>query len=209
MKRIFVVLALFTPWASPTAYAQRGQHAATHTASPGAGVPLNLVAAEVVKTLNTFNGEADSRALPKLSRVVLDFNTTGGQGGGFSFNLLFFNLGANRENTVTNEVTFTYAVPPAPASTGGLNPRTEAPSHDFSQTLLATLQAAAQQVKGTQHIGTAQFSDLTVTLSYGVVWSGTAGGGGAISLVTLDGSVQRRRSDVQTLTLTFANIPGS
>lgn len=201
-RLVFAAASLLLPLAACALH--RAQPAPVDTRSaPSTEVPLNLVAAQVVRTLDAFNAEAASHALPKLSRVAFDFNTTGAQGAGFSFNLLLFHIGANRDTSNTNEVTFTYAVPSAAPPTAGFNPRAQSTTHDFSQTLLSTLEAAATQVKQTQSIGAAQFSNLTVTLSYGVVWTTSAGGAGAISLVTLDGSVDRRRSDVQTLTLTF------
>ncbi len=199
MKKLCRALAVLLS-AMGSALAQTCQIPADRKA---AEVPLCLVAEQVTRTLDTFNATADSKSLPKLSKVTFDFNATASQGAGFSFNILIFRIGANRAADTTNEVTFTYAVPPAPAATGSLNPRTQPNVHDFSQTLLATLQSAAAQVKGTQSIGAARFTDLTVTLSYGVVWDTSAGGGGTVSLVTLDGSVDRKRSDVQTLTLTF------
>ena len=165
-------------------------------------VPLNLVAAQVVKTLDTFNAQAGSQALPKLSRVTFDFNVTGTQGSGFSLDILLFKLGVSREASTGNELTFTYSVPASPASTG-LMPHAQPATHDFSQSLLSLLQSAAAQVKQTQSVGSARFTDLTITLSYGAVWDASAGGGGTLSLVTLDGTVDRKRSDVQTLTLYF------
>ena len=171
--------------------------------SPAPEVPLSLVAAQVVKTLDTFNASADSQALPKLSKVVFDFNATGSKNVGISFNILIFRAGVNREADTSNEVTFTYTVPTPPSEAGALGPKSQAASHDFSEALLATLQAAAAQAKQTQSIAGAKFTDLTITLSYGVVWDTSGGGDGTINLITLDGSVDRKRSDVQTLTLTF------
>lgn len=169
--------------------------------SSPAEVPLCLVAQQVVKTLNAFNLEANSRALPKLSRVSFDFNTTVSKSAGASFNILIFKFGASREGDTGNEVTFTYAVPPPAAAQA----RTAPQAHDFSQALLATLDAAAAQVKQTESIGPAQFSNLTVTLTYGAVWDVSGGGSGTLGLVTLDGSVDRKRADVQTLTLIFGS----
>ena len=168
---------------------------------PAEVVPLNDVAAQVVKTLDTFNAGADSQSLPKLSKVTFDFNATGTTVGGFSFNVLLFRAGASREVDTTNEVTFTYTVPSPAGQAVGAHTATAA--HDFSAALLSTLQAAAAQIKATQNIGPAKFTDLTVTLAYGVIRDTSVGGSGTLSLVTLDGSLDRKRSDVQTLTLTF------
>ena len=196
-----IVLAFGVFLLTGSAAAQQLKAQSREQAAP-AQVALSLVAAQVVKTLDTFNAQADSKALPKLSRVAFDFNITGTQGVGFSFNILILKLGANRETSTTNEVTFTYSVPASPPA-GALVPHTQPATHDFSQSLLEVLQAAAAQVKQTQTVGTARFSNLTVTLSYGAVWDASAGGEGTLGLVTLDGSVDRKRSDVQMLTLYF------
>ena len=184
-----------------SAFAQHAKGQPHGQAAP-TRVPLSLVATQVVKTLDTFNAQAGSEALPKLSRVTFDFNVMGTQDVGFSFNILIFKVGADRQTSTTNEVTFTYSVPATP--TGAiLSPHTQPATHDFSQSLLQLLMAAAAQVKQTQSVGPARFTDLTLTLSYGAVWDTSAGGGGTLDLITLDGSVDRKRSDVQTLTLYF------
>ena len=164
-------------------------------------MPLCLVAQQVVKTLNVFNADASSKALPKLSSVTFDFQTSTTKSAGFSFQILVFDVGASHERDNTNEVSFTYTVPPPPAS----QPRTVLQTHDFSEVLLATLEAAAEEIKQTQSVGQANFSRLSVTLGYGVIWDTSGGGSGSIGLVTLEGSIDRKRSDVQTLTLTFGS----
>ena len=58
-------------------------------------------------------------------------------------------------------------------------------------------------MRQTEAVGQAKFTSLTVTLAYGVVWDTTGGGSGTVRLVTLDGTIDRKRADVQTLTLTF------
>lgn len=185
-----------------TAFAQHAKPRAHDQVAP-TQVPLSMVAAQVVKTLDTFNAQAGSHNLPKLSRVTFDFNVTEAQAVGFSFNILIFKLGANRETSTTNEVAFTYSVPASPAGTG-LTPHTQPAAHDFSQSLLDLLTAAAAQVKQTQSVGPARFSNLTLTLGYGAVWDTSGGAAGSLSLVTLDGTVDRKRSDVQTLILYFS-----
>ena len=183
----------------PLGLGQTCQPPIVHKGSPPAEVPLCLVAEQVVKTLNAFNADAGSKALPKLSKVTFDFHASAAKGTGFSFGVLLFNVGANREADTINDVAFTYAVPQPPAA----QPRTSATEHDFSGTLLATLQAAAGQVRQTQSIGDAKFANLSVSLGYGAVWDFSGGGAGTLGLVTLGGSIDRKRADVQTLTLSF------
>lgn len=193
------VIAVFLTAGTAWAQHEKGQPRKETTPTQ---VSLSLVAQQVVKTLDAFNAQAGNQALPKLSRVTFDFNVTGTQDVGFSFNVLLFKLGTNHEISTTNEVTFTYSVPASPVG-AGLTPHAQPATHDFSQSLLQILQAAAVQVKETQSVGAARFTNLTVTLSYGAVWDASAGGGGTLNLVALDGSVDRKRSDVQTLTLYF------
>lgn len=191
----FLGLPLLRAQTCPTPVQQKG--------SKPTEVPLCVVAQQVIKTLNTFNATADSKSLPKLSQVTFDFHTSTSKTEGLSFQILVFSLGANHENDSSNDVSFTYTVPHASASAA--QPRTSLQPQDFSQVLLTTLQSAATQVRETQSIGDAKFSNLVVMLGYGVVWDVSGGGNGTISLVTLNGSMDRKRADVQTLTLTFGS----
>ena len=201
--RSYGLAALIGLWASlpGPALAQAGscQPPAVRKGTQPTEVPLCLVADQVVKTLNAFNSNPNSKALPRLSKVTFDFHTSTAQGEGLSFQILVFSLGANRERDSSNDVSFTYTVPPPPAT----QPKKTSQTLDLSQTLLATLQAAAAEVKQTESVGPARFSNLSVTLAYGVVWTVSGGGSGTVGLVTLTGSVDRKRADVQTLTLSF------
>jgi hypothetical protein len=167
-------------------------------------VPLCLVAQQITRTLDTYNADAASHSLPPLSRVTFDFKTTVATTGGFSFKIFIFSAGASHEKDITNDVSFTYTVP-----TTVIKRHTATATHDFSETLLATLRAAAAQVKQTPSVGTGKFSSLTITLAYGVTWDVNGGAGAPISLVTLGGSLDRKRSDTQELTLVFAAPPKS
>jgi hypothetical protein len=171
------------------------------TSKSGPSVPLCLVAQQITHTLDVYNNDAASKSLPPLSKVVFDFKTTGATTGGFSFNILIFSFGATHEKDTTNDVSFTYTVPPPSRAL-------VAPT-DFSDTLLATLRAAATQIKQTPSVASANFSGLTITLAYGVSWDVKAGATAPISLVTLGGSVDRKRADTQTLTLVFQDPPKS
>ena len=185
-------------WTGIVGWAQ-GQTCQPPTDKKATEVPLCLVAQQVTRTLDAFNLNAAGHSLPQLSSVAFDFRTSASTTAGFSFNILVFSFGKSREADTSNEVTFTYAVPPPPAAQS----RATSQTHDFSAALLETLQAAAAQVRQTEAVGQAKFTSLTVTLAYGVVWDTTGGGSGTVRLVTLDGTIDRKRADVQTLTLTF------
>jgi hypothetical protein len=189
---ILLALVLASPIAS---LAQDSCPIPTDKTAPD--VPLCLVAQQITRTLDAYNADAASKSLPPLHQVIFNFKTTIATTGGFSFNIFIFSLGASHENDTTNDVSFTYTVPSTPT-------KSFAPTHDFSTTLLATLRAAAAQVKQTPTVGRGKFSSLSVTLAYGVAWSGSAGATAPISLVTLGGSLNRKRADTQTLTLVFA-----
>ena len=189
---ILFALTLALPAAS---LAQAACPIPTDKSSPD--VPLCLVAQQITRTLDTYNADAASKSLPPLHKVIFDFKTTIATTGGFSFKILIFSIGSSHEKDTTNDVSFTYTVPSVAV-------RSIAPTHDFSQTLLATLRAAAEQVKQTPTVGAGKFSTLSVTLAYGVTWDANAGAAAPISLVTLGGNLDRKRSDTQTLTLLFA-----
>ena len=195
MKPLILLTAAVALALPAASHAQDACPVPTNKSAPD--VPLCLVAQQITHTLDTYNADAASKSLPPLSKVTFDFKTTVATTGGFSFKILIFSIGASHEKDTTNAVSFTYTVP-------STHPKSIAPPHDFSQTLLATLRAAALQVKQTPTVGQGKFSSLTVTLAYGVTWDVNGGAAAPISLVTLGGSLDRKRSDTQSLTLVFA-----
>ena len=120
--------------------------------------------------------------------------------GGFKFSILIFSVGGSHQSSSTNDVTFSYAVPP-PARYISRHPQ----PHDFSKDLIETLQEAGQQINLTQSVGAAKFKTLTVTLAYGVTWDFTGSATLPISLVTAGGTLDHNRNDTQTIKLTFEN----
>jgi hypothetical protein len=185
---------LFLAITLPSSFGQTDCPVPTDKHAPD--VPLCLVAQQITRTLDTYNADASSKSLPPLSKVVFDFKTTIATSGGFSFKIFIFSIGASHEKDTTNDVSFTYTVPPPS--------RSLTPPHDFSTDLLNTLRAAAAQVKQTPTVGRGKFSALTVTLAYGVTWDLNGGAAAPISLVTLGGNLDRKRADTQTLTLVFS-----
>ena len=173
-------------------------------------VPLCLVAQKIAATLDEYNRAPGTiaGALPQLSKAVFEFKTVSSTTAGFKFFILVFSLGASHRTDSTNAVSFAYAVPPPEANPPALQPHGKHPQpQDFSQTLIQTLQDAAQQIKLTNSVGAAKFKTLTVTLAYGVTWDFNGGATIPISLVTLGGSLDHSRSDTQTIELTFEDPP--
>jgi hypothetical protein len=165
-------------------------------------IPLCLVAKKVALTLDEYNNDPNTLkgAVPSLSRADFDFKTVSSTTGGFKFSILIFSVGASHQSSSTNDVTFSYAVPP-PAPKKSLH----AKPHGFSKDLIETLQEAGQQINLTQSVGAAKFKTLTVTLAYGVTWDFSGSATLPISLVTAGGTLDHNRNDTQTIKLTFEN----
>ncbi len=165
-------------------------------------IPLCLVAKKVAMTLDEYNSDPKTLkgAVPSLSRADFDFKTVSSTTGGFKFSILIFSAGGSHQSSTTNDVTFSYAVPP-PEPKKSLH----AKPHDFSKDLIETLQGAGQQISLTQSVGAAKFKTLTVTLAYGVTWDFNGSATLPISLVTAGGTLDHNRNDTQTIKLTFEN----
>ena len=165
-------------------------------------IPLCLVAQKVAFTLDEYNNDPTTLkgTVPALARADFDFKTVSSNTGGFKFGILVFSVGASHQSSSTNEVTFSYVVPPpAPIKAHHAQP------HDFSKDLIETLQEAGRQINMTQSVGAAKFKTLTVTLAYGVTWDFSGSATLPISLVTAGGTLDHNRNDTQTMKLTFEN----
>ncbi|MGC2161461.1 MAG: hypothetical protein WA634_06115 [Silvibacterium sp.] len=178
-------------------------------------IPLCLVAKKVALTLDQYNSDPNTikDALPGLAGADFDFKTVNSTTEGFKFCLLIFSVGGSHQSQATNDVTFSYKVPPPPpkpaamsmdAYLNSLAPR-RVKAQDFSKDLIQTLQEAALQIKETRSVGPATFKTLTVTLAYGVTWDFNGSVTLPISLVTAGGTLDHSRADTQTIKLTFEN----
>ncbi len=177
-------------------------------------IPLCLVAQKIAATLDEYNRAPGTiaDALPKLARAEFNFRTVSSTSGGFKFGILVFSTGTSLKFDSTNDVTFSYVVPPPAPKPLGFNTRQylgwldKRPGpKDFSKELIDTLQQAAEQIKLTSSVGTATFKTLSVSLAYGVTWDLNGGAAIPISLVTLGGALDHSRADTQTVKLTFEN----
>jgi hypothetical protein len=197
MKRpaLGLVLLLLTFGVRP-AFCQDAQ--STQTADPKETVELKAVISQVKAALDDYQaslGGAD--ALPPLSTAEFDFKTTVATTVGGSINLFIFKIGVSRERDTVNDVTYTYSVP-KPSRTE----RTKPPK-ELKDELVETIKSAAAAIKNSGTLGKLPFSKLTVNLSYGVKWDGSAGINAPISLVTVGLTGDKNKNYVQSVKLTF------
>jgi hypothetical protein len=174
--------------------------------APGAAgqkdaVPLCAVVTQVTSALARYQSSLGSgaNALPPLSQAEFDFKTAAVTTTGAKISLFVFTIGGSHEKDVTNDVTFTYALPkPKP---GALAPRTPVTLEDQ---LYATIRGAAEQVQMANKIGDVPFSSLVITVQFCVKWDGNAGVNAPISLITVGLNGDKSRNTTQSVKLTFA-----
>jgi hypothetical protein len=174
-------------------------------------VPLDQVILVTRAALDDYQGQAEKSAgtkdaLPPLASADFDFKTVTDTKGGPSISLFLFTLGATKEKQVTNDLDFLY-IPEAnkTLATGrALGPKT------LYESLLETLTAAARAV--TQASGASggdtdrrplDFCQLTLTITFGVTTDVKGGITAPFQLVTLSGSLERSKNNVQQVKLTF------
>ena len=175
--------------------------------APGAGgqkdaVPLCAVVTQVTSALARYQSSLGSgaSALPPLSKAEFDFKTAAVTTTGAKISLFVFTIGGSHERDVTNDVTFTYALPkPKP---GALAPHIIPVT--LEDQLYATIRGAAEQVQMAKKIGDVPFSGLEITVQFCVKWDGNAGVNAPISLVTVGLNGDKNRSTTQSVKLTFA-----
>lgn len=140
------------------------------------------------------------KGLPKLSSVSMDFKTTTGVTGGFSFSIFIFKVGASSEKDVTDDLTFTYSVPKSTPLRGAFNKPTPPPLYEE---LVKDVQAAARAAQTQSAVLGKPLSSVKITISYGVKKDVNASLSVPVQLVTIGGNGDYNKNNVQTLTLTF------
>ncbi len=113
-------------------------------------VPLCAVVSQVTSALTRYQSSLGSgtNALPPLSKAEFDFKTAAVTTVGAKISLFVFTIGGSHEKDVTNDITFTYALPkPKP---GAVAPHTTVTLEDQ---LYATIRGAAEQVQMAQKVG--------------------------------------------------------
>jgi hypothetical protein len=164
-------------------------------------VPLCAVVGQVTNALTRYQSTLGSGAntLPPLSKAEFDFKTTAVTTVGAKISLFVFTIGGSHEKDVTNDVSFTYALPkPKP---GAVAPHTTVTLEDQ---LYATIRGAAEQVQMAQKVGDVPFSSLEITVQFCVKWDGNAGVNAPISLITIGLNGDKSRNATQSVKLTFA-----
>ena len=146
-------------------------------------------------------------ALPPLQQAQFDFKTTTGKVGGLTVSFFIFKFGASVESDTANQLSFVYALP----NTGGEGHalKIEKPPQPLADALVADMQSAAAAVKLRAQLDKLTSKKLSVTLQYGILFDGNVGVNVPIQLVTVGANYDRKRNDVQTVTLTFSNPDSS
>lgn len=175
--------------------------------APAKSADLNSVIATVEAALKCYQDNAGSGpdALPALVQADFDFKTTTAKTGGFTISFFIFKLGASHEKDVTNDITFTYKVPPpkppqvkGPAFTGKHQPPVF-----FTDALVADLQGAAAALKASHQAAGLPFQQTKIMIQYGVINDGNVTISAPVQLVTLGPNGDYKKSDIQSVTLTF------
>ena len=165
-------------------------------------VPLCTVVTQVTSALTRYQSSLGSgtNALPPLSKAEFDFKTAAVTTIGAKISLFVFTIGGSHEKDVTNDITFTYALPkPKP---GVVAPRTTLTLEDQ---LYATIRGAAEQVQMAQKVGNVPFTSLEINLQFCVKWDGNAGVNAPISLITVGLNGDKSRNTTQSVKLTFSH----
>ena len=209
MFRWLMLLACCIPLATagPTgvAHAQANEVDPTtlvaDTAPPADAGPLELIIPQVKAALDQYQKSLGSGpdALPPLSSAEFDFKTTTATTVGGTINFFIFKIGGSHEKDVCNDVTFKYSVPFPPK---GLTPHHVAPP-TLTEALVSTIQGAAKSVKAAGTLGPLGFTQLTVTIQYGVKWDGNLGANVPISFVTVGLNGDKNKNTVQSVKLVF------
>ena len=164
-------------------------------------VPLCAVVSKVTSALTRYQSSLGSgtNALPPLSKAEFDFKTAAVTTVGAKISLFVFTIGGSHEKDVTNDITFTYALPkPKPSVVA---PRTTVTLEDQ---LYSTIRGAAEQVQMAQKVGNVPFTSLEINLQFCVKWDGNAGVNAPISLITVGLNGDKSRNTTQSVKLTFS-----
>jgi hypothetical protein len=176
--------------------------------APKGTADLNSVIASVEAALKCYQDNRGSGpdALPALQQAQFDFKTTTGKVGGITVSFFIFKIGASKEKDVTNQLSFTYVLPPPkpPKGVGIEHVVKGIPPQPLADAIVADLQSAAAAVKDGAKLGELAFNKLTVVLQFGVIFDGNVSINVPIQLVTLGASGDYKKNEAQTVTLTFA-----
>jgi len=143
-----------------------------------------------------------SDALPPLQKAVFEFKTTTGKIAGVQVSFFVFSLKASGEKDDTDQMTFTYSLPTK--KPGGLALKRKIPFQPLADQIVADMQAAAAAIKDAASLGKLNFNQLSVMIQFGIQFQGEAAINVPVQLVKIGPSVDYKKNEVQTVTLTFA-----
>jgi hypothetical protein len=182
----------------------------TQSGSPSGQVPLVQVIQKVNGAIDEYQSQRGSGAqkeLPPLASAEFDFKTVTSSTVGGTLNILVLKLGTTRETDITNDVTYTYALPKPEKPAVALQSEESPP--DLKDALAHAIQEAAAAVKSAATAAGLPFSKLTINIQYGVKIDGSVGAAVPVSIVTIGPTVDANRNTVQSVKLTFGDSSGS
>jgi hypothetical protein len=210
-KWVAIGLAMFLPCVvqaqqAPAAAPKPAAKADKKPPKPSDIVPLSNIVQAVELVVDAYNNRPDVKSglLPPLKTADFDFKTVIDVKGGPSVNFWIFKLGYSHEKQSTNDVTFEYI--PQPIKPGG-RPGIVA-TVDLKDELTKAIEGAANQIKGEKENDksplTLKLNQLAITLAFQVSNDYSGGLNIPIHMVTLGGTLEYNRADVQSLKVTFA-----
>jgi hypothetical protein len=182
-----------------------------NASAPATSADLNSVVTTIESALQCYqdNRGSGADALPVLIQADFDFKTTTAKTGGLSISFFIFKLSGTHEKDVTNDITFSYKVkaPNSPNIRGpGLTSKKQPPVL-LSDALVADLQGVATAIKFRAQAAGLPFDQAKITIQFGIVNDGTITLNAPVQLVVIGGSGDYKRTEIQTVTLTFGKTP--
>jgi hypothetical protein len=174
-------------------------------------VPLEQVIAVTEMALNDYQAQAvasqgKTTEFPALATADFDFKTVVDIKGGGGINLFVFTLGATKDKQTTTDLDFQYAPHPAqPVETQSFGKDTKT----LYQALIDTLTESSKAIENANATTAApgqpslDFCQLSITLSFGVTTDIQGGVKVPFQLITVSGSLDRSKNNVQQVKLVF------
>jgi hypothetical protein len=199
--------------------ADSAPHCPTPTVTPnpdlvGATAPpksadLNSVVTTIESALQCYqdNRGGGADALPPLIQADLDFKTTTAKTGGLSISFFIFKLSGTHEKDVTNDITFSYKVKVPTAGTRPESTSKKQPPVLLSDALVADMQGVASAIKNRGQAAGLPLDQAKIMIQFGVVNDGSVTINAPVQLVTIGGSGDYKKTEIQSVTLTFGKNP--
>jgi hypothetical protein len=179
--------------------------------APPKSADLNSVVTTIESALQCYqdNRGGGSDALPPLIQADFDFKTTTAKTGGLSISFFIFKLSGTHEKDVTNDITFSYKVkvltPPGTKGPGFTSKNQ--PPLLLSDALVADMQGIATAIKSRGQAAGLPLDQAKIMMQFGVVNDGNITINAPVQLVTIGGSGDYKKTEIQSVTLTFGKNP--